>query len=301
MGNFTVRKMSTLSEMINDYTYTYYYDELMLIARSVFKWNNLPNGINEEWIERFLYEEGKCVFFKDKTKGLMVAKCGDNGKSNVYDEPTIIRPIATNYIGPTLENNVNCILIKNNDISKPTYPTIQMYSWRLAEISRTIDINIQAMKTPILIKCSDKQKLSLKQVYKQWDGYEPLIFGDKALELDKFDVLKADAPIVFDKLQIQKHAIWNEAMTTLGINNANMDKRERLVDDEVQANNEQIEMSAQVMLRARERACELINEMFKTNISVELRKPEIEFMEESEGNQNHPKGSEGSGQVERGA
>ena len=297
--NYTIMDMEKVSQQINNLTFTDFFYRLMLISRTVFKWNNLPNGIDEKWIEQYLFAEGKCMFYHDKEKGYMVAKCTTEGQLNYYDEPTKLRPVGTNLDNTTpLENNEEAILIRNNDEMIPTSPTIQLYACRLAEITRTIDINIMAQKTPVIIKCTDKQKQSLKQVYAKWNGNEPVIFGDKTLELDKFNVLKADAPIVFDKLQIQKHAIWNEAMTFLGINNANMDKRERLVDDEVQANNEQIEMSAQVMLKSRERACELINEKFGLNISVEIRKPEIEFIDDLEGVLN---GSEGSEPLGRGA
>jgi hypothetical protein len=109
------------------------------------------------------------------------------------------------------------------------------------------------------------------------------IYGDKDLDTSGIDTLKTDAPVVFDKLQHQKHTLWNECMTFLGINNANMDKRERLVDDEVQANNEQIELSAAVMLKSRELAAERINALFGTNISVELRKPTTADFEGIEG------------------
>lgn len=269
---------------LNDITFRDYFNRLSLLAKSVFKWNNLPNGIDEKWIEKYLFSEGKCMFFKDPVRGLMVAKCADGGTLNYYDEPTILRPVATNYEQNSegYENGSECVLIRNNDDMLPTRTTIKLYAYRLADISRTIDINVSAMKTPVLITCTEKQRTTLKNVYRQWNGFEPVIFGSKDLDLSGVNVLKTDAPIVFDKLQIQKHHIWNECMTFLGINNANMDKRERLVDDEVQANNEQIEMSVDVMLKSRELACEQINKLFGTKISVEVRQAQNDVLEGSE-------------------
>lgn len=263
-----------IEKSLNELTYTDYYYRLSLLAKSVFKWSNLPNGIDEKWIEKYLFSEGKCMFFKDFEKGFMVTKLAEGGTLNPYDEPTLLRPVASNFesITKEYENGSNCVLIRNNDEMIPTRKTIKLYAFRLADISRTIDINISAMKTPTLITCSEKQRTTLKNVYRQWNGFEPVIFGSKDLDISGISVLKTDAPIVFDKLQIQKHHIWNECMTFLGINNANMDKRERLVDDEVQANNEQIEMSVDVMLKSRELACKQINEMFGTDISVEVRR-----------------------------
>lgn len=267
--------MKTIAKVLNDRTYTDYFYRLTLISRALFKWYNLPNGIDEKWIERYLFSEGKCLFFKDKTKGFMVTKSADFGNLNPYDEPVNVMPFATNYTGDELENGINCVIIRNNDMMIPTAPTIQLFAYRLAEISRTIDININAQKTPYVILCSDKQKLSMKHVYSQVTGNEPVIYGDKNLDIDNVKVLTTSAPIVFDKLQIQKHAIWNECMTFFGVNNANMDKRERLVDDEVQANNEQVEICADIMLKARERACDEINKIFGLNISVERRQIKI--------------------------
>lgn len=269
--SYELIKMKSIAKELNNRTFTDYFYRLMLIARSIFEWENLPNNINEKWIEKYLFSEGKCVFFKDKIKGKMVARVNPNSPLNQYDEPTTVIPYATNYQGEPLENNVNCVIIQNNDEMIPTSPTIQLYALKLANIDRTIDVNINAQKLPIIIKCSDKQKLTLKRVIDMRNDNEPVIFGDKNLDTESIEVLNTQAPIVFKDLQLQKHMVWNECMTFLGINNANQDKKERLVDDEVQANNEQVEASFNIMLKAREKACEDINKIFGTNIKVKKR------------------------------
>lgn len=266
-----VISMKTIAKQLNDWTYTDFYYRLMLIARSRFKWNNLPNNINEKWIERYLFNEGNCLFYDNRIKGFMVSKATASGKLNPYDECVSYTPYNTGYIGRPLENNEECILIQNNDVMLPTSPTLQLYAYRLAEITRTIDVNVSAQKTPVVILCSDKQKLSFKRLFNNISDNEIAVFGDKNLDIEAIKALRIDAPIVFDKLEQQKHCIWNECMTFLGYNNANQDKRERLVANEVTANDEQIGASANVMLKARQDACERINKLFGLEISVELR------------------------------
>ena len=153
---YNVIQMKTIAQELNDRTYTDYFYRLSLLAKSVFKWNNLPNGIDEKWIERYLFLEGKCMFFKDDKVGLMVSKFTDSGILNFYDEPTEITPVANNYanfreeMGGTLrtyKNGSECVLIRNNDIMIPTRYTIKLYALRLAEIQRTIDISRMCQKT----------------------------------------------------------------------------------------------------------------------------------------------------------
>ena len=181
----------SMARTLNDRVLGDYFYRLMLISRALFKWDNLPNGIDENWIERYLFSEGKCLFYKDPTIGFMVAKMGECGNLNYYDEPTKVRPYATNYLyeGEQLENNVNCVIIKNNDIMIPTSPTIQLYAYKLTNIDRTIDVNIIAQKTPIIVKCSDKQRLSLKNAINQRNDNEPVIYADKNLDMSSIEVL----------------------------------------------------------------------------------------------------------------
>ena len=260
-----------MNKKLNNLTFTDYFYRLSLIALSIFKWENLPNGINERWIEKYLFDIGECMFFKDPILGFRVSKSIDKG-INVYNEPIDLEPESTGLTEPkTYKNGIDAILIKNNDLSIPTLPTLQLYAYRLADLTRAQDVNITAQKTPILIITSDRQKLTMKNVFNQWSGNEPVIYGDKEMNIDGVKVLKTDAPIVFDKIQIQKHQLWNEVMTFLGVNNANQDKKERLVDDEVQANNEQVKICLDVMLKARQSACSEINRIFGTNIKVSAR------------------------------
>lgn len=283
MNNVQIVSMKSFAKQLNDLTFTDYYYRLMLLARSVFRWNNLPEGMDEKWIEKFLFKHGSCVFYNNKKLGLMVAQCNPGGDLNNYEEPTLVTPVGIGLDAEVLKPGKDCVIIRNNDEMIPTSFPVQLFAYRLAELSRTIDININAQKTPVLVVGTDKQKLTLKNIYAQWNGFEPVIYGDKNLDNQELmRVLKTDAPIVFPELQNQKQTIWNECLTFLGINNANTDKRERLITEEVAANNNHIDLSADVLLKSRQLAAEQINKLFGLNISVELREDVAKVVKQEE-------------------
>lgn len=272
--SYQLLSYKSVAQMANNMTFSYYYYKLMLIARSLFKWENLPNNMDERWIEKYLFSSGKCIFYKDPNMGFMVAGFGQQGSINCYGDPTSVYPVAENYVynGPELINGENCYVIRNNDLMLPNFPIIRKYAFDLTNIDRAISVNVEAIKTPIIVRCSDKQKLSLKNAINQRRDNEPVIWtSDTANIGDMVDTLNTNAPVVFPQLQTQKHMILNEIFTDLGINNANMDKRERMVANEVEANNEQVKASEDVMLKSREQACKEINRIFGTNISVRRR------------------------------
>lgn len=278
-----ILNMKSFAKQLNDLTFTDYFNRLEMLAKSVYKWEGLPNGMNEKWIEDFLFSQGRCVFYEDKRRGLMVAECTQDGNLNNYKDPTILRPHGIDVDPSPLNVGKECILIRNNDLMAPTRDTLMLFAYRLAEISRAIDVNINAQKTPVLVATSEKQKLSLKNIYAQYSGNEPVIYGDKNFDPESMKVLKTDAPIVFPDLQQHKLAIWNECLTFLGINNANTEKRERLITEEVSANNDHIDLSAECFLKAREKAVEEINALFRCSITVKRRnKEEIECKQDTQ-------------------
>ena len=305
MENFNLLSYKDTAKQMNNIAYTNYYYRISLLARSRFKWNNLPQNMNEKWIEQFLYSNGSCVFFKDPILGYMVTRYTDNGQLNQYDEPTFIRPYATNYVYDSnpempiklqigdkppeanlLENNINCVIIRNNDDMIPDYPIVRMYAYDLMNIKRTIDTNISAQKMPLIVLCPDRQKMSFKNAIKQKEDNEPVIYANKFMNKEDITTLETNTPIVFDKLQTQKTNIWNECLSFLGINNANTEKKERLITTEVDSNNQFIKSNEDVALKSRQFACKLINEMFGLNISVERRtnlKIEITEFEDIDG------------------
>lgn len=272
--SYQLLSYKSVAQMANNLTFSYYYYKLMLIARSLFKWNDLPNNMDERWIEKYLFNSGKCIFYKDPDMGYMVAGLAEQGGINCYGDPTTVYPVAENYVyrGKQLINNDNCYIIRNNDLMLPEFPIVRQYAFKLTNIDRAIDVNIEAQKTPTIVRCSDKQRLSLKNAINQRRDNEPVIWtADNSNITDLISTLELNPPMVFKDLQIQKHMILNEVFTDFGINNANMDKKERMVANEVEANNEQVKASEDVMLKVREEACKQINRIFGTNISVERR------------------------------
>lgn len=264
------KKTRWASAELNNKTYIDYYNRLMEMALNVFEWKNLPDTVDERFLEMALYEHGYCVYFNDEFVGDLALTCTIGGQLDVYKIPILRRAYAQNGYNKLLSSK-DSVLIFNNYLHTPTSLTIELFARRLYEIERTIDVNVKAQKTPNLILSSEQQRLTMQNLYMQYDGNEPFIFGDKNMDFDGIKSLKTDAPFVADKLQILKHQIWNEALTFCGIENSNADKKERLVSDEVGSNYGNIEAQRNVMLNARRQAVKKINKMFGTNIEVGFR------------------------------
>ena len=111
----------------------------------------------------------------------------------------------------------------------------------------------------------------MKNLYLQYDGNMPYIFGSKNLDIKQIQTINTQAPYVADKLTETKNQIWNEALTFLGISNVTYQKKERLISDEVMRSLGGTVMSRYSALNERQRACDEINRMFGLDMSVDFQ------------------------------
>lgn len=258
------------SAAMNNGTFKQYYNRLVELSISMFEWKNLPETIDPRFLELCLFTDGQVVFFRDDELGYLALQNAVNGGFNVYRIPVNRRAYAVNGYqrNLTIEDSV---IIYNNYLHTNSQLDATIFAKRLYNLDRAIDVNANAQKTPVLIKCDETQRLTMINMYKQFDGNEPLIFGDKALNSNAIGVLKTDAPYVADKLYQLKTQIWNEALTYLGISNINIEKKERLITDEVTRNQGGTIASRYSRLNARRDACKQINTMFGLNIWCDYR------------------------------
>jgi len=258
-------------------TYGQYMAILKQIAISMFDWKNLPDSVDERYLEIALFYNGAGVYFNDEVMGNLALNMIFNGEFSVYGEPVSRRAFSRyNQYQKILDKN-DSVIIWNNLDRTPTFPIIDMFARRLYNIDRAIDVNVNAQKTPTLIRCDEKQRLTLVNAYKEMDGNSPVIYADKSFDPSSITTLKTNAPYVADKLYELKSNLWNEALTYLGIPNANVMKRERLIKDEVLRSLGGTMANRYSRLQARQEAVEKINRMFGTNIEVGI-KEEIEDM-----------------------
>lgn len=257
--------------ILNTHSYRYYFNKLFELAISMFEWKNLPPTVNRRYLELELFETGCMVYFQDDVMGDLCLNCLYNGRLDVYGDPVLRRAYSRYNNYQKLLKPSNSVVIWNNYLHLPSYSDTKMFASKLYLIDRTIDVNVHAQKTPVALVGSEQQRLTLLNLYKQYAGNEPFIFGDKNLDLNALTVLKTDAPFISDKLYTLKTQYWNEALTHLGISNINIQKKERLITDEVTRNQGGTIASRYSRLESRREAVEKINDMFGTNIEVNYR------------------------------
>lgn len=282
----------TESALANNRSYGYYFRYLTELAISMFEWQDLPNTVDERFLELTLFNDGQAVFFKDDVMGFLGLQNITNGRLNVYRVPIDRRAFAVNGYQKRLTED-DSVIIYNNYLRTGTARDIERFARRLWNLDQIIDVNANAQKTPVLVQGTIQQRLTLMNLYKEFDGNAPVIFGDKNLDINALKVLKTDAPFVADKLYQLKTQIWNEALTFLGISNLNIQKKERLISDEVTRNMGGTIASRYSRLNARKEACKKINEMFDLDIDVNYREDYREADDEvmftgQTGNQNEP-------------
>ena len=267
----------------NNQTYIDYYDRLKLLSTSLFTYEGLDDIFGygaSRFLENALFSKGKAVFVKDPTRGFMVCNANPSDQLNIYNLPTAVEAFNIGYNKKFLLDD--CVLIMNNEMQKPTSSTVELFAYRMYDIQRTMDVNLTAQKTPVLLMGDEKSMLTLQNVYEQWSGNCPVIFGDKNYGLDQnTTVLSTEAPYLLDKLALYKHEVWNECLTFLGINNANTDKNQVVLTPEINANNDLVNFYLNCTYSTRKKAVDLMNEKWNLNIELKINKNMAELLGEA--------------------
>lgn len=270
------RSRNVLSEfedsmLLNNRTYLQYLQRLTELSISMFEWKNLPPTVDARYLELHLFENGCMVYFNDDVIGDLCLDCIVSGRLDIYGYPLLRRAYSSYNNYQKLLKSDNSVIIYNNMLRTNSVLDVKMFARRLYNLDRIIDVNANAQKTPVMVRASEKQRLTMMNLYKEYDGNAPFIFGDKNLDMNSLTVLKTDAPYVADKIYQLKTQVWNEALTYLGISNINITKKERLITDEVTRNQGGTIASRYSRLQSRREAVDKINTMFGTNIEVNYR------------------------------
>ena len=268
------------SATVNNLTYMQYLNRLTELSVSMFEWKNLPPTVDARYLELHLFETGSMVYFDDDVIGNLCLDCLPSGRLDVYGNPVLRRAYSGYNNYQKLLKESNSVIIWNNYLHTNSILEVKMFAKRLYNLDRIIDVNANAQKTPVLIQGTEQQRLVLKNLYKEFDGNSPFIFGDKNLDLNSLKCLQTGAPYVCDKLYNLKQMYWNEALTYLGINNTGAQKRERMLSIESSQAQGGTISSRYSRLQSRREAVEKINAMFGTNIEVNYRE---DFMSIYEG------------------
>ena len=230
------------SALNNNRNYIHYFNRLLELSISMFEWKNLPDTVDDRFLEYTLFMR----------------------------IPIRRRAYAVNGYQRELTDK-DSVLIYNNEIRTNSVELVRIFAHRLWDFDCIIGINARAQKTPVLVQGTEQQRLTLLNLYKEFDGNAPVIFGDKNLDINALKAIKTDAPYVGDKLYQLKTQYWNEALTYLGISNVTFQKKERLISDEVMRQQGGTIASRYSRLNSRRRAAEEINRMFGLNIEVDFR------------------------------
>ena len=285
------------SAAMNTGTYRQYYNRLVELAISMFEWKNLPDTVDPRFLELCLFTDGQVVFFNDPDLGYLTLQNACNGGFNVYRIPVKRRAYAVNGYQKDLSDK-DSVIIFNNYLHTNSQLDATMFARRLSDLDRSIDVNAKAQKTPILIKCDETQRLTMQNLYMQYDGNMPFIFADKSLNTNQLQAIKTDAPYVADKLYQLKTQIWNEALTYLGISNINVQKKERLITDEVTRNQGGTIASRYSRLNARRDACKQINAMFGLDVWCDYREDYQAITEDNDTVDGDPNSDGQGGEVD---
>lgn len=265
----------------NNIAYLFYFNRLRALAIGRYKWNNLPDNINERYLEEKLVQQGKAIFYQDDVlKKFVALGVSGTGLRDIYGVPVDRIAISANgYINTGLTEE-NSVLIFNNNLYTSDLLTIQMFAHRVADVTRSIDTNILLQKCSAVLQGSQEEMQGILQAFEDVQNHIPYIAtSDKMLD-SKINGINLNIPFVANEMTITKRAIWNEALTALGITNVDNTKKERLVTDEVNKDMGDVEMVRAIGLDMRELACKQINEMFPgQNVSVEFRRFSEEVLE----------------------
>ena len=267
-------------------TYSTWFNRLYNIAISRFEWLNLPDTCNEKFIEQVLFFNGFMVGYKDTAlNSFLIMPCTNNSVLDIFGYPAKVNAYGYNgYMAQNLTpytitlgqepTRGDAALLYANYSRCPDLPAVLYFARKLTKIDRTIDVNINVQKTPYIISCGENQRLTVANMFKQVDNFEPAILTTKFYGLNgekPINVMDLKPPFVADKMQTLKRQVYQEALTYLGIEANTSEKAERQITEELTANMGETESMRQSPLASRKQFCKEFNKIYGTNIDVKFR------------------------------
>lgn len=258
------------SAWLNNLSYSHYCRHILDLTLSQFEWN-LPDTMDERTLEYALCCNGKALLFEDEVMGYLALAFTPSSNFDVYGVPVTRKAYSAYNSYKYTGTKENSVVVWNNFSRTNSVLDIIYYSQLLYNCDRIIGVNINALKTPVIISMSEKERLTMENLLMQYDGNQPFIFGDKSMNMDNMKVFNLNPPFNADRIQTIKERIWNECLTHLGISNVNIVKKERMNTDEVNRNLGGTVSSRYTKLVQRQIACDKFNKLFGTNISCQFR------------------------------
>lgn len=234
-----MRKRYKESQRRNILSYTFFFNRLKTLAKTVFIWDTTDFPILESTkIEEFLFNYNKIAIFENDVGEMSMLPFASYSHLNVYGLPENLR-IFSPFTGFSIDRKYEEVALLedlNNDSGLTMCEVCEYFATKLYAIDRAIDVNISNQKTPVFITAKDEStKLALKNMFMRIEGFEDAVAINDNYDPNSIMIYPINAPYISDKLNEMKEQVWIDALTCLGIPSQN-DKRERMIVDEVLQN-----------------------------------------------------------------
>ena len=261
----------------------YFTKYLLQKAMSVFEWD-LPATWNKDYFLYVLYCWGYVAVVNTDKFGVIPQGCGLKGY-DVFYAPThavIANPLLSGILEPRI--GTQCELLKLQPDFSGILDLVGHYAEQMALESQSVSVNLLNSKLSYVFTAKTKALAeSLKKMYDQIASGEPAVVIDSRLKnaADGEETWKAfeqnvGGNYIVTNLLADLRKIESMFDTEIGIPNANTDKRERMIQDEVNANNIETYSKCAMWLENLQDACKRVNDMFGLSIAVRWRKiPEM--------------------------
>ena len=277
----------------NTFLQRYFRKYLLQKAISVFKWN-LPEEWDEDYFKYVLYGIGYIAVLETRSFGV-ICQGGALGGYNLYYKPSYIM-ITNPLLKETITANINidCAIIKLQPDYSSIMDIVGYYADQLALSAEALGMNMVNVKTGVVFGAKDKtQAQSYKKMFDKMQSGDPAVFIDKQLLDDAGKpnwypfVQNMKEQYIADSILSDMRKIEAMFDTDIGIPNANTDKKERLVTDEINANNVETATRCELWLESIRKGIDTANAMYNLSLSVDWRvNPKTEIKDNWEGNNN---------------
>lgn len=249
----------------------YYWQWGLKKILSRFEIENMPDEWDVNYFWSHLFLDGY-ISILDTEMGVIPLRCGFTGL-NVWERPTDI--IIANPILGSFQRKIGIdgALIHLQYDYTGVSPILQRFSTLLAMCDSAISVNLMNSKVAFIGFVDDMaQAKTMQKMYDEISEGNPAVFARKSqVNSENFILLNVKQNFVADDIMIVRRKIVNDFLSDIGINNANLDKRERLNEQEVNANNEEVRFNVLNWLDTIQEGLDVANKLYGLGLKIKLR------------------------------